>query len=478
MKYITVLISSIAMIASLSGQNLIVNGGFENIAPCPSNQGQLNFANPWYSARGTCDLYNTCATNVNFSVPNNQVGTQAARTGNGYSGFFATQGYIETREYLSAPLLSPLIAGKTYCLSFWVSLADDVDTGSGDTIFDVAVNDIAAYISTSSVTPNPNNFNHLTFAPQVVNPSANILRDRVHWQNITGSFIASGGEKFITIGSFSSQANQDTTWLDYWNSNNWAYYYVDDVSLFDCSANPMSINLSGITTICNGDSSVINATISGGISPFTYFWSPSVGLNSTNMSSVVSSNSITTIYTLTVSDANTNSISQQFTLTVVPNPNANAGVDTTICENTSVLLNATGGGTYIWNNSITTSTNQVSPMLNSQYIVTVTVNGCVDTDTVNVMIKNCTADTIVSIPIIVPNVVTANNDGVNDYFKITGLESYPNSSIKVFNRWGTEVYSNANYQNDWKPDLTDGTYFYIINVSDGRYFNGFLSVFK
>jgi len=478
MKYITLLISSITFINSLFSQNLVVNGGFETVSTCPNNQGQLNFANPWYSARGTCDLYNTCATNANFLVPNNQVGTQTARTGNGYSGFFATQGYFETREYLSAPLLNPLVAGKTYCLSFWVSLADDVDTGSGDTIFDVAVNDIAAYISTNSVTPNPNNFNHLTFTPQIVNPSPNVLRDRVNWQNVTGSFVATGGEKYITIGSFSSQANQDTTWLDYWNSNNWAYYYVDDVSLIDCSANPMSVNVTGTTIICDGDSSIINTTVSGGTPPYTYSWVPAVALNSTNTSSVISTNSTTTVYTVTVTDFNSSNISQQFTLNVNPKPNADAGVDTTICENTSILLNATGGDTYIWNNNITTASNQVSPSLSSQYIVMVTVNGCIDTDTVNVIIKNCTVDTIVSIPIIVPNVITPNGDGVNDYFKITGLENYPNSSINVFNRWGTEVYSNANYQNDWKPDLTDGTYFYIINVSDGRYFNGFLSVFK
>lgn len=476
MKYITLLISSITFINSLLSQNLVVNGGFENVTPCPSNQGQLDFASPWYSARGTCDLYNTCATNPNFSVPNNQVGSQNARTGNGYSGFFATQGYIETREYLSAQLLNPLVAGKTYCLNFWVNLADKVD--NGDTIFDTAVNDIAAYVSTNSVSPNPSNFNHLTFTPQVVNPSGNILRDRVNWQNVTGSFVATGGENFITIGSFSSQANQDTTWLDYWNSNNWAYYYVDDVSLIDCSANPMSISVTGTTIICDGDSSIINATVSGGTPPYTYTWTPAVGLNATNTSSVVSSNNATIVYTVTVSDGNSNNISQQFTLNVTPQPIAYAGEDTTICENTSVLLNATGGGTYIWNNNITTSTNQVSPSLNSQYIVTVTVNGCIDSDTVNVMIKNCTVDTIVSIPIIVPNIVTPNGDGVNEYFKIKGLENYPGSTIKIFNRWGNVVYSSDDYRNDWKANVNDGTYFYVLNISDGRTYNGFLSVFK
>ena len=48
----------------------------------------------------------------------------------------------------------------------------------------------------------------------------------------------------------------------------------------------------------------------------------------------------------------------------------------------------------------------------------------------------------------------------------------------VFNRWGNKIYSSDDYKNDWKPNVTDGTYFYIINVTDGRKFNGYFQVFK
>jgi len=43
--------------------------------------------------------------------------------------------------------------------------------------------------------------------------------------------------------------------------------------------------------------------------------------------------------------------------------------------------------------------------------------------------------------------------------------------VKVFNRWGNEVYRNADYKNDWRgkgvnnllgEDLPEGTYYYIV----------------
>lgn len=65
-------------------------------------------------------------------------------------------------------------------------------------------------------------------------------------------------------------------------------------------------------------------------------------------------------------------------------------------------------------------------------------------------------------PFSVPNVMTPNGDGVNDYFAITGLES--GTKLTVFNRWGEVVYSSNNYDNDWSAgNLTEGVYYYIVN---------------
>ncbi len=64
---------------------------------------------------------------------------------------------------------------------------------------------------------------------------------------------------------------------------------------------------------------------------------------------------------------------------------------------------------------------------------------------------------------IIPNILTPNGDGINDSFVIKGLET--GAKLTVFNRWGTIVYSNNDYNNDWTPsNLADGIYFYTLVI--------------
>jgi len=51
----------------------------------------------------------------------------------------------------------------------------------------------------------------------------------------------------------------------------------------------------------------------------------------------------------------------------------------------------------------------------------------------------------------------------------------------IFNRWGNEVYSSENYQNDWDGTwdgkiLPDGTYFYIFSDGRGNKFTGYVHI--
>jgi gliding motility-associated-like protein len=77
----------------------------------------------------------------------------------------------------------------------------------------------------------------------------------------------------------------------------------------------------------------------------------------------------------------------------------------------------------------------------------------------------------------VPTIFTPNNDGVNDFFVVPCLlntDEFPHSQVILFNRWGDEVYkSPVPYKNDWRgtfngEDVPAGTYFYIIDLGDGR----------
>lgn len=75
---------------------------------------------------------------------------------------------------------------------------------------------------------------------------------------------------------------------------------------------------------------------------------------------------------------------------------------------------------------------------------------------------------------IIPNIITPNNDQVNDVLRIPCLEQLAvnKSSLAIFNEWGTQVFRAAPYQNNWSgtfngKDLPIGTYYYIFDAGDG-----------
>jgi gliding motility-associated-like protein len=63
----------------------------------------------------------------------------------------------------------------------------------------------------------------------------------------------------------------------------------------------------------------------------------------------------------------------------------------------------------------------------------------------------------------VSQLLSPNNDGKNDTWIIQGIESFPNLAVKVFNRWGNEVFYASPYHNDWDGDkLPSATYFWMV----------------
>jgi gliding motility-associated-like protein len=77
--------------------------------------------------------------------------------------------------------------------------------------------------------------------------------------------------------------------------------------------------------------------------------------------------------------------------------------------------------------------------------------------------------------LIIPEAFSPGNDGFNDFFEVVNLQHYENASIRVYNRWGSLVYENENYQNDWDgksnvgsakgSDLPTGTYYFVMNIT-------------
>lgn len=82
--------------------------------------------------------------------------------------------------------------------------------------------------------------------------------------------------------------------------------------------------------------------------------------------------------------------------------------------------------------------------------------------------------------------LSPNEDGKNDIWWIGdfNVECVSKAVVRVFNRWGSEVYSNDNYQNDWSAkDLGPGCYFFRVEYKgfgsvEGKVRNGVLVVVK
>jgi len=212
------------------------------------------------------------------------------------------------------------------------------------------------------------------------------------------------------------------------------------------------------TTICNGDTVLISAS-----SIETVFtWDNGLGLGQSHM---VSPNSDTS-YVVSVTDLN-NCVGTDTVQITIDGFAILASNDTTICLGNEATLNVNGGSVYNWDNSLGSGElHVVSPEVTTTYIVTSDENGCVDTDTVIVTIDNMCFE--------VPNVFTPNGDGTNDVWVIHGLETFPDVSVKVFNRWGDSVFeSDKGYTQPWDgtyngTDSPSATYYYIIVLGDGE----------
>ena len=152
----------------------------------------------------------------------------------------------------------------------------------------------------------------------------------------------------------------------------------------DANFNSTTVCLNNPTSFTN-TSTINNGTITN------WFWNFGNGVTSSvqNPSPVYASpGTFNVSLIVTTSNGCTDTIVQPVTVKAIPN--ADAGTSFTVCRNTPVTLNATGGVIYGWNpGGGNTSSITVNPAATTTYTVTVTgANGCTATDTVKITLKN------------------------------------------------------------------------------------------
>ncbi|MBV6485583.1 MAG: hypothetical protein KFKLKKLM_02153 [Flavobacteriales bacterium] len=235
------------------------------------------------------------------------------------------------------------------------------------------------------------------------------------------------------------------------------------------------------TSVCEDNSVMLTGSTDGNVTSVQWFALPAMTLIGNTNSVIVSSNVAGTIcYVYTAFGACIGS--DTVCVTYNPQPIANAGIDVTIVEGTSIQLGATGSGSYTWTPSEglsdTTISNPIAnPLETTTYTVTVTSpEGCTSIDSVTVTV----------IPTIrFPDGITPNGDGKNDTWVIDYIDQYPNHAVEIYNRWGELLYRSTAYKNDWNgtyngENLPVGTYYYVIELNDGKTkpFTGPLTVLR
>jgi gliding motility-associated-like protein len=94
----------------------------------------------------------------------------------------------------------------------------------------------------------------------------------------------------------------------------------------------------------------------------------------------------------------------------------------------------------------------------------------------------CFIERIVRVPldtdIFIPNIFTPNDDGSNDVFFIRNLPT-PGAKLIVTNRWGKQVFSSDDYQNDWTAEgVADGIYYYKLLGTNSEMVTGWVEVLR
>ncbi len=230
---------------------------------------------------------------------------------------------------------------------------------------------------------------------------------------------------------------------------------------FTVFVNTVTFNQRLDTTICSGASFIPNIASNA----TGYTWSPTIGVSNSGIANPTLSPVVTTPYAVT-GTLGLCSASRNFTVFVNQGVTVNAGNAVSILAGESIQLQASGTvGTYLWTPSLGLSATNVlnpiaSPPTTTTYTLRITTaQGCTNTSNVVVQVIPYCVNPLIAF--------TPNGDGINDKWLISSGNCLLNAQVNVYNRYGSLVYENSNYQNEWdgtykgKP-LPDGTYYYKI----------------
>lgn len=147
-----------------------------------------------------------------------------------------------------------------------------------------------------------------------------------------------------------------------------------------------------------------------------------------------------------------------------------AGVDASVELGEVIQLDGTTNATtFGWSPAFYLSNpNIINPIATPEVTITYTLtgefNGCIQSDYVVITVDS---------GLFFPNTFSPNGDGTNDQWVIRGIEKYPDCDVRIFDRWGQEIFQSTGYSSSKAWDGTtktgkvpSGVYFYKVQLRD------------
>ncbi|MCA6364215.1 MAG: gliding motility-associated C-terminal domain-containing protein [Bacteroidetes bacterium] len=208
------------------------------------------------------------------------------------------------------------------------------------------------------------------------------------------------------------------------------------------------VNLGADTTLCPGDSILLNAQNPGAM----FLWSNAA--NTQSITTATAGNYAVTVTAQNCSNSDTININTSAALTF----------DETIslCGSFNALILDAGnpGAGFLWNTGENTQT--ISIEQPGTYWVTVNAPPCVLTDTIEII------GNIGEAAVYIPNSFSPNGDGLNDNFSGYG-ESFTSFRLLIFNRWGELIFETtdpAGWDGNFNgTKVTDDVYVYKLSYT-------------
>ena len=325
----------------------------------------------------------------------------------------------------------------------------------------------------------------------VVNPYCSSSNDGSITLNINGGTQPISSNWTNILGTYSSTDQDiDSLFVGSYIINVSDYNGCNSTDTITLTPNvEIIVNAGNDTLVCFGDSLTLFGASTGTTNP-TLSWdlfNPitstdsiiSTGSSQVNISSFTQDSAQIYSFIYTVEEQSC-TVKDSVLVTVVSLPIVDAGLDVTLGYNDPHILGGTptgpSGASYSWT-PVTNFTFESDSILENPGIdvlssVTYTVfvtdtNGCISSDQVVVsLIPN----------IIVPSGFSPNGDGINDTWEIQNLEAFENTTVRVYNRWGTLIYDydveNENWDGGGSSNemIPVGTYYFIIEFDnyDGK----------